>query len=395
MRLIQQDGGVRQMGFIYVPVRGTSNLTSFAAKLKRLTDKRDKRGKRHALAFVVGGVVLAIMSGRSSASSIYRFIRNRLKWLRRVLGYREAKAVSRAQLPRILEGVDWTDLNEILAEYFGVRIEVRDKEWYALDGKTLRGVAGQQERVLLAVSHGGRRTVAQQPMHGSKKSEITAVRTMLAATGLAKGKNTLDALHFNPKTTRQINQAGGWFVIQLKENQPFLLGQMSQEAAAATPLGFLQTVDQGHGRLEMRQATFFKISHLKVDARWAESGLTTLIVMARRTTELATQKRSAEVSFYCANVAVDPADTAMQQELFQAIRGHWGVEADNYIRDVSFQEDKVRTKHGNQAQVLASLRTVAIQLFREAGFVNFKAALETFADDPDQFEAFLVQYDFL
>jgi len=36
-----------------------------------------------------------------------------------------------------------------------------------------------------------------------------------------------------------------------------------------------------------------------------------------------------------------------------------------------------------------------MQLFREAGFVNFKAALETFADNPDQFEAFLVQYGFL
>jgi predicted transposase YbfD/YdcC len=232
-------------------------------------------------------------------------------------------------------------------------------------------------------------------MPGMKKSEITAVREMLAETGLEKGKNTLDALHFNPTTTGQINQAGGQFVIQLKENQPGLLAQLSQEAAEAIPVGGLKTVDKGHGRLEIRQAAFFKISHLELDPRWAESGLTTLIVMARRTTDLTTQKRSAEISFYCANVSVGPLDTATQQELFQAIRGHWGVEADNYIRDVAFQEDKVRTKHANQAQVLASLRTLAIQLFREAGFVNFKAALETFADCPDQFEIFLIQYGFL
>jgi len=72
-----------------------------------------------------------------------------------------------------------------------------------------------------------------------------------------------------------------------------------------------------------------------------------------------------------------------------------GIEAGNYIRDVSFQEDKVKTKHGNQAQVLASFRTLAIQLFRQAGFVNFKEALETFADCPDLFETFLIQYGFL
>ena len=383
------------MEYIYVPIQVTPNLTSFVAKLKKLTDKRANRGKRHELAFVLGGVVLAIMSGRAYASSIHRFIKNKLFWLGRVLGYREVKLVSRAQLPRILDGVDWSALNEAVEEQFGVRIEVQDQEWVAVDGKTLRGVAGQRERVVLAVSHTGRRTVAQQPLHGTKKSEITAVREMLAETGLEKGKTTLDALHFNPKTTGQINQARGQYVIQLKENQPHLLAQMSQEAAEATPLGFLKTVDKGHGRLEIRQATFFKISHLELDPRWAKSGLTTLIVMARRTTDLATQKRSAEVSFYCANVAIDLANEVTHQELFQAIRGHWGVEADNYIRDVSFQEDQVKTKHSNQAQVLASLRTLAIQLFREAGFVNFKAALETFADCPDQFETFLIQYGFL
>jgi hypothetical protein len=95
------------MEVIYVPIQVTPNLTSFAAKLKRLTDKRDNRGKRHDLAFVLGSVVLAIMSGRSYASSIHRFIKNKLAWLGRVLGYREVKLVSRAQLPRILDGVDW------------------------------------------------------------------------------------------------------------------------------------------------------------------------------------------------------------------------------------------------------------------------------------------------
>ena len=104
------------MEFIYVPVQATPNLTSFVTKLKRLIDKRDNRGKRHELAFVLGGVVLAIMSGRSYASSIHRFMKNRLKWLCQVLGYRDAQAVSRAQLPRILDGVDWSALNRVYSQ---------------------------------------------------------------------------------------------------------------------------------------------------------------------------------------------------------------------------------------------------------------------------------------
>ncbi len=63
-----------------IPVQITENLTSFVAKLKKLKDKRDNRGQRHPLAFILSGVVLAIMSGRSSASRIYRFIKNKLGW---------------------------------------------------------------------------------------------------------------------------------------------------------------------------------------------------------------------------------------------------------------------------------------------------------------------------
>lgn len=384
------------MTTLYVSVPVSQNgLTSFIAKLKRLLDPRDNRGKRHDLVFVLGGVVLAIMSGRSYVSSIHRFIQNRIKWLRRVLGMPQAIPISRAQLPRILAVVDWVALNGSLMVHFGFRIEQEDDHWYALDGKTLRGVPGQKERVLLAVSQTERQTVAQKPMHGSKASEITTVREMLAETGLEKRKVTLDALHFNPTTTRQIHQAGGVFIIQLKDNQPTLLAQMSQEAAEAVPLSTITTSEKGHGRLEIRQGTFFNIDHLALEPRWAESGLATLIVMARRTTELATQKASAEVSFYLSNAPLEKRDEPGPQELFTAIRQHWSIEADNYIRDVSFQEDQVKTKNSNQGQVLASLRTLAMRLFRKANIPNFRAALEDLSDNPERFEAFLRQFGFL
>ncbi len=383
------------METICVPGEATPKLTTFVAKLKKLTDKRDNRGKRHELDFVLAGVVLAIMSGRYYTSSIHRFIVNRIDWLCDTLGRPAAKAVSRAQLPRILAGVEWNGLNEIVFAQFGVKIEVKGKEWHALDGKTLRGIPGQKDRVLLAVSHTERKIVAQKPLQGAKESEITAVREMLAETGLEKGDITLDALHFNPKTTKQSHQAGGRFVIQLKDNQPTLFGQMSQEATAAVPLGTVKSSEKSRGRLEIRQATFFNISHLKLDPRWDQSGLNTLIVMSRRTTEVAKEKSSAEVSFYCSNALFEPGDEQTQQELFIAIRKHWGIESDNYIRDVSFKEDAVRTKSGNQGQVLVSLRTLAISLFREAKIDNFQAALEKFCDCPEQFEVFLKQYRFL
>jgi hypothetical protein len=61
-----------------------ADVCSFVEALGQLSDDRDNRGKRHAFAFVVAAVVLAILSGRSNVSSIFRYIRNRLEWLQEV-----------------------------------------------------------------------------------------------------------------------------------------------------------------------------------------------------------------------------------------------------------------------------------------------------------------------
>ena len=59
------------------------------------------------------------------------------------------------------------------------------------------------------------------------------VRDFLKETGLEKGKITLDAHHINPETTTQIEQAGGQYIIQVKENQPVLLAQCKELAQNA------------------------------------------------------------------------------------------------------------------------------------------------------------------
>jgi predicted transposase YbfD/YdcC len=237
---------------------------------------------------------------------------------------------------------------------------------------------------------------AQRPMTGPKDSEITAARDLLRETGLAEGRVTLDALHFNPKTTRQIDQAGGHYVIQVKDNQPALKAQLVAWATQAKPVGHLRPpAEKAHGRIETRHGAFIGLDGLKVDPRWIESDFRTLIVMYRQTVEVASQKRSAETSYYVSNLPVIPEQPAAQADLFQAIRGHWGVEADNYIRDVTFREDDVKTKNGNQGHILASLRTLAIGLLRKANIQNFQAALEGLADNAHLFKNFLEQVHFL
>ena len=63
--------------------------------------------------------------------------------------------------------------------------------------------------------------------------------------------------------------------------------------------------------------------------------------------------------------------------------------------DVTFKEDKIKTKLGNQAQIMGGLRSLAVRLLRKAKVNNFQAAIEGFADCTDKLEAMLRRLKFL
>jgi len=375
-----------------------TNVCNFVEALSQLPDDRDNRGKRHALAFVVAGVVLAILSGRSKVSSIFRYLRNRIEWLREVTQHPEAGVVSRAHLPRLLARVDWAELNTLIDQHFGVQVELSaTHDWVAIDGKVLRGTlaSGDKQSVVFAVSHASRTLLAQAPMKGSKASEIPVVRDLLKHSQLEAHKVTLDAHHCNPTTTAQIHQAGGQYVIQVKENQPLLLTQCQSVAAAAVPLGRHEECDKGHGRLTTREGQCFDMRALSLAPRWSDSGIHTLVVMKRHTFTLATQKTTCETAYYISNQALSTDPYAQALELTGAIRQHWHVESDNWIRDVTLEEDHIKTTSANQAQNMGCLRSLALRLLRRFNVKNFQEALEDFADCPSRFEALLRQVKFL
>ena len=373
------------------PPSPAATLTFFAA-LQHLPDPRDTRGRRHDQAFVLCGVVLAIMAGRARVSAIHRFLRNRLEWVRESTKTAVARCISRAQLPRLLARVDWTALNTLIFTHLGVRLEaVAEGEWIAVDGKALRGSPGEQ--VLLARSHQSGCILAQQPLSGPKRSEVTAVRTLLAQPQLAGRKITLDAAHCNPVTTAQIHQAHGTYLVQVKANQPTLLAAGRALAETAGPLGSCQSVDKAHGRLEVRRATVFSCAPLPHAPRWQASGLRQLVRVERITEQLATAKQSQAVAYYVTNQ--DAATPAAHADLFAAIRGHWGCEADNWIRDVTLQEDQVPVQQSTQAHVLSTLRTLVLGLLRSAGVRNLRAMLDNVADSPALFTQLLCQVGFL
>ncbi|MGB1243017.1 MAG: hypothetical protein ACPG49_10880 [Chitinophagales bacterium] len=78
-----------------------------------------------------------------------------------------------------------------------------------------------------------------------------------------------------------------------------------------------------------------------------------------------------------------------------AVRGHWQVENDNQVRDVTFKEDYLKTKDKELAKILASLWSAAIGIVKMTNTKNYKAQIEFFQDTPEQMIEFLRDIHFL
>ena len=375
-------------------------ITSFVEHLKNnLPEHRDNRGKRHTLVFVIAAFVLATLVGRQKLSSIHRFICNRIEWLHEITQTEKIKPISRAHLPRLLNRLDWPALKELIERCFGVRAHYsQSQKWIAIDGKALRGTldAGEKQNLILAVDHDTREVVAQARQSGDKSSEIPVVRELLKDSGLENQNVSLDAHHFNPTTTTQIHQSDGIYLTQAKDNQATFLKQCKLLHQQLSPLAETTHHEKEHGRVTTRRAQLFSLASLTLDVRWKNSGLSTLIVVERETFDIAKQKTSFDTSYYVSNSVLEPKVIKhLAEELARAIRCHWGVESNNWIRDVTFNEDHIKTKAGNQAQIMALLRGLAIELIRKTSPKNFQATIENFADSISTLESMLKQVKFL
>lgn len=251
--------------------------------------------------------------------------------------------VSRAQLPLILSKVAVEKLDQLIFEQFGCQLNEAERKWFAIDGKELRGSIENGSRrgevVVSAVSQRSGEIYRQNYYHGEKESEISSVRKLLQETGLKNQKISFDALHCNPETLKAVNLAQGVYLVGLKENQAELLAECVWAAESLAASFNFQQMEKGHGRIESRNYEVFDIREIYLDERWRECAPATLLKVRRRRTEIRSGRETEQTSYYLSNQVQKRG-----RELCQAARKHWQVEASNWIRDCTFQEDSFRTK---------------------------------------------------
>ena len=144
---------------------------------------------------------------------------------------------------------------------------------------------------------------------------------------------------------------------------------------------------QKHGRVEQRRYRSFTLGAGSVAVRWQKAGLCTLLCVVRSRAKSGVL--SEELSYYVSNQLVD--NQAQADKLFDAIRGHWGVEVMHHKRDVSLSEDDLRTGKSAVSRLVGSLRTMVINLLEGVKVKNMAAQIDTFADKFTTLIQFLTQ----
>lgn len=173
---------------------------------------------------------------------------------------------------------------------------------------------------------------------------------------------TIDAMGTQKEIAKQIVEGGGDYILSLKGNQGNLHQDVCQLFEWARKSDFKdmtyefhQTVEGGHGRVEIRRYWLLdSVEHL-VDAHlWPNLTRVGLVEAERR---LPGQAPTLEQRYYLLSLE------GGVERFAAAVRSHWGIENQlHWVLDVAFKEDACRVRKDYAPQNLALIRQVALNL---------------------------------
>lgn len=363
--------------------RENPKIVSLITTLEEVPDPRVDRTKDHELVDILVIALCTILIGGDSFYDMEEFAEVRLKWLKGFLRLRNG-APSHDTFNRVFQALDGRVLADTLSVWTQSVRELLGGEVVALDGKSVRRALnrGEDFRVIVSAWATESGLLLGQRKVRDKSNEITAVPELLRALELAGCIVTADALHCQKQIAKEILEADADYVLALKGNQGTAFAEVKSfldDAVARSDksLVFLETVEKGHGRLEVRR--YWQSQRLDWFAdktNW--EGLRS-VGMVECVREINGQ-RSVERRYYLCSLALDINRFA------KAVRGHWSIENQlHWVLDVVFGEDQARARTEQSAENLAALRRLAVNILRRDKVCkrSIKGKLIRAAIDPD------------
>jgi predicted transposase YbfD/YdcC len=346
-----------------------------------VSDGRSGQGRDHPVAAVLALAAAAVVAGMKGYTAISGWVRDVppavLADLYLRAGARPARPPSKATIWRVITDADAEVFDAAVGGWLMRRLpgepaagdDAAGQEGpgglmpVRLDGKTMRGAkdADGNQRHLLAVLAG--RTaqssvIAAQAEVGIKTNEVPMAKEVLGQIDLRGTLVSADALHTVKATAEFIHQAGGEFVLPVKENRQALFDALDALPWDQAPVAHT-AVDRGHGRITTRT-----IQVLPAPEDLPFPHVRQVYLIERYVTDLTGSPVSAVAALGVASPAPEQVNAA---DLAWHVREQWAIESLHWLRDTLYQEDKSQVRTRSGPRIMAALRNLAICALRLSG----------------------------
>jgi len=389
----------------YTATASTGASVSFVVEtlpqaFAHIPDPRRKQGTRYSVAAILSLAVVVVLANHTSVLAIAGSAARQTRHLRRALGFRRDTTPHQTTIQRLFARLEPAALAAAVEQIFDPRrsgeVGERGSQGVALDGKAQRGrlrhgaSSSHPIHAVTAFCHDLAGVLAQLVVDAQQhEGELTIAPEAIKQIDWQGRVLTGDALYCQRAVCTQVVEAGGDYLLLVKENQPTLLSDiqqvfapLSQEERARSGVHTLQpltiqtyrTVEKGHGRLEVR---VIRVSSELADYNsWPY--LEQVFEYTRKWTAKGVSKQ--QISYGITSLPAQVSDAA---RLAALKRGHWQVSnALHWVKDIVLGEDASQTHVGNGADVFAMVRNIAISLLRRSGHRNIAAQLRRYSGCP-------------
>lgn len=330
-----------------------------------LTDPR-RAQVTYPLINIVTIALCATIAGADDFVAMADWARQHKDWLGRFLDLGNG-IPSHDRFNMIFRRLNPAEFERCLISWLDALHDVSGGRLLAVDGKTARrsfdAATARSALHMVSVWAVSQKLSVAQVAVESKSNEITAIPEVLKLVELYGAIVTIDAMGCQAEIARAIVDGGGDYILAVKGNQPTLhdgivehVLEHMEDDFARVDVSRHETKEKGHGRVERR--TYYVLDvppDLPDAARW--KGLKQIGVAISDT--IRGGKSCDDVRYYILSKKL----TA--RRFGTLVRSHWGIENSlHWQLDVSFDEDRNRTRKDHAAANLAVLRRIALSLLK-------------------------------
>ncbi len=330
-----------------------------------IEDPRVERTKKHPLINIIFIALCAVICGAEDWASMERFGKARKDWLKQFLDVKHG-IPSHDTFNRVFALLN----SRFFAESFTLWTQTladKIKKVIAIDGKSLRATKDEVNELgalhVVNVWCCENQLVLGQEIVADKSNEITAIPLLLDMLEISEAIITIDAMGCQKEICEKICDKNADYVLSLKGNQGNLHKDVElyfksiQEGKLKREMHDYYSIEKGHGRIEERKYWSVELPEGLHSEGW--KNLNSLVmVQANRNLQ---KKNETENRYFISSLTADKIN-----DIANAVRSHWQVENSLHWRlDVSFNEDRWRSKQGNAASNMALLNKMALNLLKK------------------------------